>query len=1314
MLLRAENLAAQEEYIETDSDSLYNPPQEFHYTINQDVPADVPFSIMAATNDYDTDLGQYRIYFYIQVKERVYDCSSWTKLYVSYTDSDSEELFRQIFLDDINVDTWYTFTTTLDVPIGKTVKSFKFEGRRRWGRRCMQGKHESNNFSIFSYVYPGKQIHFPSDFEGADKAIGAYTSTIVATYQPYMIKLFRTDNNSNENCLLEENSITYKVNKNFQGGKFYWKYQIGSSGNEKVFPQANPGGSTLTFCGNDIASDYLQAIKEGKSITLWAVGYDGGYASSSVTIDVPKEAPRITSVLEKHPACANEHSGSVTIHLQRKIADDEKLYVAIQGQKTGYYNNTILGPGASYIEVNKLPADIYDVVFLSGTDKNGARPTYVGNPTYHRCTFELQNPPQLSITNIEAVAVHCYGGKDGKIQFLANGGSGDLYATYNGIQIPATRGQITEIRDLSAGKYLLQIFDTQGCSLKDSQGNNMEWTLNVEQPKLPMSIQLQSLAMPTGYGRNDGQINVIACNGTGYGYTFTCEKDGKPINGSNGIFMSLSAGKYRVWGTDGNYTLPSPPTDENIKGCRDYTDIVLTEPALLTGTISIKRKISCNGYADGELKAAANGGVGGYEYQWQMLNKDNWQNITERSPNCEMIDGLSAGNYRALIWDKNANHAVSEVFHLTEPAPYSIDFRNMQPLCHGGADGKIEAVVTGNNGDYTYQWQGTPITAPSISGKAGTYILKVTDKLGCTITKEVNLEEPPILQASFNIVKPSSAQTSDGSIIIIPTGGTPYSDGTYRYQWDYHLSTSNPLVNIPADSIPYHVVVKDAHNCKVELSPWVIYPLEVMVRLKDSISCHNRSDGVLEAIVQGGVGVNYRYDWYRVEGENLICVSNENLGKRLPSGTYRVQVTDKQEATAWSSDYKLNQPEQLVTHVEAEAVRCYGGNDGKIIASASGGTVPYRYLWTTGKRTPEISGLQAGRYLVMVTDSHGCLAEAVGEVESPEELKLEHDITGLLCKDNPAGIRLKMSGGTIPYTANWDDGFSGIQRDSLYAGTYSVIVTDKHGCQKEDTFILEEVEEVSVDLGEDVFLCQGQQKELKSISNWDIVSYQWFADGQPAGFSKTLNVNKAGVYRVEVMTKAGCPGNGEIRVYETNTEIGCNFAMASEIEKGNSLKIVNTSLPVPEYCEWIIPDLASVSINKEQEDLLELIIDQTGTYTIGLKSVSGACEMFLYKDVTVVKEGTGVPKTRSTERLISDIRVWPNPNRGYFRIRVNLEKVHSGLLRLYSSTGILLREIKCEGNDIYEYTFNEILPAGIYILHVLFGQERESVKIIIE
>lgn len=1239
-------------------------------------------------------------------------CDNHCKWWVKYS-GEAEVYQAEINLDDISKKSQNKSTYNL---------SFIFSGNKKLEYVKFYAKRKKKNFlgncqvkgdgDVYCY-FTDKMINPCSVFTFNDVWKG-YTADATFTFTPVQVSLFDEAGNPVDGFLPESRNITYKVNEYYSEGSFSWYYKIDLTGSEKTFPGANPGGAELKFCGNDIASDYLQAIKNEKSIYLWAVACDGSRTNNTIALDVPKEAPRLLldEARISNPTCAGDKNGSIEIPISPALLPNEELQVALEEKEEAkYYSNIPLNKQESLIRFTGLPAGRYELKFLSGTYPNATRPTYVGGD-YHKYSFELHDPPQMSITDIKSVAVHCHGGRDGKICFLANGGTGNLYAELDGNPLKANSGRVTELTGLGAGKYRLSFRDEKMCYVREGE-QKKEWTVVIAEPVSAVAVQLKESSVPTGYGRDDGMISVEASGGSGGGYLYHWEKDGVPIDKASDLQKGLLSGKYGIFVTDGNYALASPRTEENMAGCLGYTEVVLDEPDSLTATVQQECPITCNSYRDGELRAVVSGGVKGYEYQWQVMDGNGWQNVGVRSP-LETLGGLKAGNYRVLVWDKNDNYAVSSIYRLPEPKGYSINFKMTPPSCNGETDGRIEAEVSGNNGGYAYQWRGTPIVVPVINGGAGTYTLMVTDRLGCTVVEDVTLEEPSALRATFDVVLPSSAWSSDGEITVHPTGGTPYADGMYRYLWDYAGSTSNPLSEIPADSVPYRVVVSDSHGCELEVSPWLIYPLEASVLIKDSISCFNNSNGALEAFACGGVGSSYHFDWYRIEDGRPVHVSTGRICSNLPYGVYRVEVMDKQGVTVWSTDYNLAQPERLAVNMRTNAVTCYGGSDGKAFAHASGGTPPYAYLWTNGGRMPEIDSLAFGRYLVMVTDDKGCMAEATGEVGTPAELVLEYQQEQLICHGGLTEVYVDAEGGMPPYRFEWDDGSGETAREGLSAGTYTVAVTDNYGCRREETFELEEVEEVSVDLGDDLFLCRDQQKELKALDNWNFVSYRWFRDGEPVDSSATLGVDEAGLYRLEVMTEEGCPGSGEVRVHETDVEIGCNFAMASKTEIGSHLKIVNTSLPTPEYCEWIVPDLAAVSVDREQEELLELVIGQAGIYTIGLKAVSGACEKYLYKDVTVIEEGTGVPATRGEERLISDIQVWPNPNRGHFRIRVNLEKAGDGFLQLYASTGILLREVRCEGNDAYEHSFNETLPVGVYILHALFGNEREAVKIVVK
>ena len=68
-------------------------------------------------------------------------------------------------------------------------------------------------------------------------------------------------------------------------------------------------------------------------------------------------------------------------------------------------------------------------------------------------------------------------------------------------------------------------------------------------------------------------------------------------------------------------------------------------------------------------------------------------------------------------------------------------------------------------------------------------------------------------------------------------------------------------------------------------------------------------------------------------------------------------------------------PGNLSANCSATNGTCNNGNLGSASVSASGGTAPYTYLWSTGATTLTISNLTAGSYSVTVTDANGCSDE---------------------------------------------------------------------------------------------------------------------------------------------------------------------------------------------------------------------------------------------------------------------------------------------------------------------------------------------------
>ncbi len=61
----------------------------------------------------------------------------------------------------------------------------------------------------------------------------------------------------------------------------------------------------------------------------------------------------------------------------------------------------------------------------------------------------------------------------------------------------------------------------------------------------------------------------------------------------------------------------------------------------------------------------------------------------------------------------------------------------------------------------------------------------------------------------------------------------------------------------------------------------------------------------------------------------------------------------------------------------------FGGNDGALDLTVSGGTKPYTYLWNTGATNEDLKDLTAGTYSVTITDSKGCITTADATVNEP-------------------------------------------------------------------------------------------------------------------------------------------------------------------------------------------------------------------------------------------------------------------------------------------------------------------------------------------
>ena len=151
----------------------------------------------------------------------------------------------------------------------------------------------------------------------------------------------------------------------------------------------------------------------------------------------------------------------------------------------------------------------------------------------------------------------------------------------------------------------------------------------------------------------------------------------------------------------------------------------------------------------------------------------------------------------------------------------------------------------------------------------------------------------------------------------------------------------------------------------------------------------------------------------------------------LAAGTYTITVTDNNGCIA-SEDIIITQPSAGISASAAVTdVSCYGLNSGAIDLTVNDGILPLVYSWNNGASTQDLENLTAGNYTVVVTDANNCQVTISATVNQPSALTADIDINNVACfGENSGSIDLSVTGGTMPYSFNWNNG--SVTEDLVY------------------------------------------------------------------------------------------------------------------------------------------------------------------------------------------------------------------------------------------------------------------------------------------
>jgi gliding motility-associated-like protein len=290
--------------------------------------------------------------------------------------------------------------------------------------------------------------------------------------------------------------------------------------------------------------------------------------------------------------------------------------------------------------------------------------------------------------------------------------------------------------------------------------------------------------------------------------------------------------------------------------------------------------------------------------------------------------------------------------------------------------------------------------------------------------------------------------------------------------------------------------------------------------------CYGNNTGSIILNVSGGT-TPYNFNWSNSSFSDNIS--------NVTSGQYTVLITDNNGCTLQES-FNINQPSApLQISSTSVPVSCTGNSNGSIDASVSGGTPGYNYLWSNGATTATANNLQAGLYTLTVTDANGCSSILnVTLQEPPVSLVVTGNTTPANCITGVLGnIVIAPSGGTQPYSFQWDNGSTSQNLSNVLPGSYFVTVTDINGCTTGQEYLVADISSLDIQANGNTTICVGNLITISAQLSQNITAgLQWYYNGTPLTGATTSSFQTpvAGTYTLVASTVCGAYTSNAIEV----------------------------------------------------------------------------------------------------------------------------------------------------------------------------------------
>jgi hypothetical protein len=295
----------------------------------------------------------------------------------------------------------------------------------------------------------------------------------------------------------------------------------------------------------------------------------------------------------------------------------------------------------------------------------------------------------------------------------------------------------------------------------------------------------------------------------------------------------------------------------------------------------------------------------------------------------------------------------------------------------------------------------------------------------------------------------------------------------------------------------------------------------------------------------------------------------------------------------------------------------FGGSDGSVNASASGGSASFTYSINGGAFQPSgvFSGLAAGNYTVTAKNSNGCTGTTNITVNAPP-----NPCSGVTIGVTATTVNPTTGGGnngSINATASGATGFtyslnSGAFQASgnftgLVAGTYTVTAKSSAGCTGAASFTLTDpCTGVTVTVSGTVTNPStngGNNGSISSAASGGTGPYTFSLNGGPFQSSGNFTALTAGSYTITAKTAAGCTGSASFTLTNPNPCAGVTINVTNSTVNNTPCIAANGSITAA-ATGGVLPYTYSINSGPFQSGTIFSNL-AAGTYTVTAKDANG-------------------------------------------------------------------------------------------------------------